>query len=96
MADWHADRRDWLPDDPEHASRPPGATSDRQPRRIVPEYVCILFVRNHCPHCGSPRSRADHVVRTPTRVFRYHRCRGCGRRYKSIEDLGPRALEKSP
>jgi len=90
MDDWTPDRADWLPDPPRQEGAA-DAGADRQPRPIVGDYRCILFVRNHCPHCGWPRSRIDHVVRTPTRVFRYHRCSQCRQRFKSIETIPPKS-----
>lgn len=48
------------------------------------------FTGTACPDCGSPdvefrNTRGwDHSTTPPTRT-RYHRCRSCDRRFKSVE-----------
>jgi len=89
MADWTADRPDWLPDPPRENGTA-DAAADRQPRPIAGDYLCIRWVTNNCPHCGWPRSRTERVQRTRTSVYRYHTCSRCRQRFKSVETIHPR------
>ena len=83
--DWLGDTDRYLPDDgrderPGGAPSPPGQGGE-------PDYRCIRFLSNHCPYCGSGKFRTDRVQRSRTRIYRYHRCGDCGKRFKSIEAI---------
>ena len=84
--DWMGNTDDYLPDPPkarERAERAP-------PRGDDDEYRCIRYVSNACPWCGGIKIRTDRVQRTRERVYRYHRCKECGRRFKSFEVIKER------
>ena len=54
---------------------PPERRSPRDPD-------CVLWTRVRCPHCGSedcPVYDSSHVP------VRYHKCRKCGKNFKSVE-----------
>ncbi|HUW34963.1 MAG TPA: hypothetical protein VM223_25415 [Planctomycetota bacterium] len=95
--DWLPDNDDYLPDDNstrrrEEAEKPRPRADGREEQQ--PDYRCIRFLSNHCPYCGSAKYRTDHTQRSRGRVYRYHRCGECGRRFKSIENLEPKKGKK--
>jgi len=65
---------------PEARSRRPGPRSN-------PDFV--PFVRMRCPACGSNRCPVYDSNHIP---IRYHRCRTCGKTFKSVE-VGYNAAE---
>jgi len=61
---------------------PPQQRSGRLPARSPGDPDCVLWTRVHCPRCSSndcPVVNSGHIP------VRYHKCRGCGRSFKSIE-----------
>jgi len=58
----------------------PNPTGGRPRRRSDPD--CVLWTRVRCPQCGSqdcPTYDSSHIP------IRYHKCRACGRNFKSVE-----------
>jgi len=86
---WIPDNHDWLPD-PARPRRRPG---DPAPTPPAPDALpCIVLFTNRCPWCRHPKFTTDRTQRSTdsagaTRVYRYHKCSACGRRFKSIENL---------
>jgi len=62
---------------PPPADAPTAIRPDPNPGDGVDYPVPII----RCPACGS----SDTLVRSTTRPVRYHRCRGCGGTFKSVE-----------
>lgn len=47
------------------------------------ESASVTFHVIRCPHCGGEKTRVTKTMRP----VRYHRCRGCGQNFKSVEKL---------
>ena len=79
MGDWAGNGNGWLDEDGGDPrakyQRKRGAGEKKGEEYGVP-YVCV-----ECPACGS---REVPVYKTAHPV-RYHACRGCGKRFKSID-----------
>lgn len=51
----------------------------------------VPYVVTRCPFCGSGDSKIDGRHQLADGVVRYHLCRGCGRKFRSVEDPDPGA-----
>jgi len=68
---WIKRYKNWLNQDPVNKKTDP----------IDEEKYGVSFIPVRCPQCGSKDVRC-YVSRLPVR---YHVCRGCGKKFKSIE-----------
>jgi len=74
MAAWLDRPRGWIP--PAKKQAPPPAEPAGEP---VEEIVIYWLLR--CPACHSP----DTIVTSTREAIRHHKCRACGRCFKSVE-----------
>ena len=45
----------------------------------------VMFIPVRCPFCGAPKPITDGVRDLVAGRIRYHRCRGCGAKFRSKE-----------
>jgi hypothetical protein len=71
-------RRSSLPPSPPAPPPPPAPAAPM----VDPDGVAVVeFVPVRCPHCGRAKPRTDGV----RGKIRYHTCRFCRRKFKSVE-----------
>lgn len=82
--DWLQPEAGWLGPEPARPQARPQAHADPEPEGD--KLPVVLYVPILCPHCGS-----RDVLVTGTRargsVVRYHECRTCGGRFRSLERI---------
>jgi len=71
--DWLDPEREWLGPRPRKTPEPPEETE---------KLAVVAWSPVRCPHCDS---RDAPVTATRAGGLRYHRCRGCGQAFRSIE-----------
>ncbi|HUW32602.1 MAG TPA: hypothetical protein VM223_13410 [Planctomycetota bacterium] len=89
---WLDRKRNWLPPrrrEPAAAGSSPKPKAENPKPSIPPELPGVIYRPLRCPGCRSKDAPVYSTTNERTRVIRYHRCRKCGRTFKSVEDKQP-------